>query len=123
LEIPGATCGKDGADHSDLHNSQRQAAISCIAQRAVNGRTCVKTYQDVGHSAGNLNRPALQELHADIAAGHIDCVVISSLDRLSRSMADLQELAAVFQQHGVMLVTVSGGSVDMSSYGFVSVNA
>lgn len=50
--------------------------------------TVVKFYTDGGYSGGNTNRPALQQMLADIDAGLIDIVVVYKLDRLSRSQKD-----------------------------------
>jgi site-specific DNA recombinase len=54
-----------------------------------------------------MKRPALKKLLDDLKAGKVDCVVVSTLDRLTRSHADLATLVATFQQCGVMLVIVS----------------
>lgn len=48
----------------------------------------VKFYTDGGYSGGSLNRPALQEMLADIDSGGIDIVIVYKLDRLSRSQKD-----------------------------------
>ena len=50
--------------------------------------TPVKFYTDGGYSGGNTNRPALQQMLADIEAGTIDVVIVYKLDRLSRSQKD-----------------------------------
>jgi DNA invertase Pin-like site-specific DNA recombinase len=106
-------------NHEELHLRQRQAVSAYVAEREKQGWTCVGTYQDVRHSAGHLNRPALKQMLADIASGQIDCVVMESLDRLSRSMDDLYQLASGFQHYGVTLVTVASGPIDMSRCGFL----
>jgi hypothetical protein len=66
----------------DVPKPPRSLPISYIAQCEMHGLKHINTYQDVRHSAGHLNRPALQQLLADIAAGHIDCVVVESLDSM-----------------------------------------
>lgn len=48
----------------------------------------VNIYTDGGFSGGNTNRPALQQMLADIEAGIIEIVVVHKLDRLSRSQKD-----------------------------------
>ncbi len=106
-------------NHEELHLRQRQAVSAYIAEREVHGWTCVGTYQDVGYSAGHLTRPALKQMLADIASGQIDCVVIESLDRLSRSMTNLHQLASGFQHYGVTLVTVASGPIDILQWGFL----
>lgn len=43
-------------------------------------------YDDGGYSGGNMDRPALKRLLADIERGQIDIVVVYKIDRLSRSL-------------------------------------
>jgi site-specific DNA recombinase len=100
-------------NHEELHLRQRQAVSAYIAERKEQGWTCVGTYQDVRYSAGHLTRPALKQMLGAIAAGQIDCVVVESLDRLSRSMTNLRQLASGFQRYGVTLVTVATGPIDI----------
>lgn len=52
----------------------------------------VKVYTDAGHSGGNMERPALQDMIEDIRAGRIDKVCVYKLDRLSRSQKDTMTL-------------------------------
>ena len=47
-----------------------------------------RTYCDGGYSGKTMERPALQELMADVSAGKVDAVLIYKLDRLSRSQKD-----------------------------------
>ena len=49
-------------------------------------------YDDGGISGGTMERPALQRLLADIAAGKIDVVVVYKVDRLTRSLADFAKI-------------------------------
>lgn len=48
----------------------------------------VKFYTDGGYSGGNMNRPALQQMLADIDKKQINMVIVYKLDRLSRSQKD-----------------------------------
>jgi site-specific DNA recombinase len=43
-------------------------------------------------TGGNMDRPALRRLMADIQAGKIDCVVCYKVDRLSRSLLDFARM-------------------------------
>lgn len=52
----------------------------------------VNVYVDAGHSGANTDRPALQQMIADLKAGKIDKVLVYKLDRLSRSQKDTLEL-------------------------------
>ena len=61
-------------------------------------------YADCGFSGGNMERPALQDLLADIRASRIDIVVIYKVDRLTRSLADFARLAEIFDAQGAAFV-------------------
>src|SRR5207237_10899417 len=64
-------------------------------------------YDDGADTGRNMERPALQRLLADIAAGSIDCVVVYKVDRLSRSLLDFARMIAIFDQHHVSFVSVT----------------
>ena len=60
-------------------------------------------YEDC--SSGNkINKPALKRLRSDIKAQLVDLVVVSSLDRLSRSYAVLSKLLQMFGKYEVRLI-------------------
>jgi DNA invertase Pin-like site-specific DNA recombinase len=54
-----------------------------------------------------LERPALQRLLADIAAGLIDVIVVYKIDRLSRALMDFSKLVEIFDRHNVTFVSVT----------------
>jgi len=58
-------------------------------------------------TGGDMERPALKRLLADIEAGEIDCVVTCKVDRLSRSLLDFARMMETFEKHGVSFVSVS----------------
>jgi site-specific DNA recombinase len=62
---------------------------------------------DGGFTGGNMERPALQRLLADIEAGQIDCVVVYKVDRLSRSLLDFARMMQTFDKHRVSFVSVT----------------
>ena len=51
-----------------------------------------KVYQDAGISAKNDKRPAYQEMIEDIKKGNINVIVALKLDRLTRSVYDIEKL-------------------------------
>ena len=60
-------------------DAQRESAEAYIASQRHEGWVCLPDhYDDGGFSGGNMERPALQRLFADIEAGGIDCVVCGS---------------------------------------------
>ncbi|WP_253309056.1 MULTISPECIES: recombinase family protein [Rickettsiales] len=69
--------------------------------------TLAKKYDDGGFSGSNLNRPAIKELFEDVKAGEVDCVVVYTLDRLSRETKDSIEVTSFFRRHRVNFVAVT----------------
>jgi site-specific DNA recombinase len=89
-------------------DAQRAAAVAYIKSQAHDGWHCLPArYDDGGFTGGNLERPALGRLLADIALGHIDCVLVYKVDRLSRSLLDFARLMATFEKHHVAFVSVT----------------
>jgi hypothetical protein len=67
-----------------------------IASQKSEGWVCLRErYDDGGFTCGNLNRPAMQRLLADIEVGKVDCVVVYKVDRLSRSLLDFARIMDV----------------------------
>jgi len=59
--------------------------------------TFYKVYADEGISGKNItDRPAINELIADIKAGRVNNVLVYKIDRLTRSTRDLIELTELF---------------------------
>jgi site-specific DNA recombinase len=63
-------------------------------------------YIDAGKSAKDQNRPQLQRLKRDIAAGKIDIVICFKLDRITRSLKDFVDLWALFEDHDVDVISL-----------------
>ena len=64
-----------------------------------------KVYEDAGISAKDMeHRPAFQEMLADMKKGKINYSVAYKLDRVTRSVRDLEELIAVLEKHNTYLV-------------------
>jgi DNA invertase Pin-like site-specific DNA recombinase len=89
-------------------DAQREAAESFIASQRAEGWRCLPArYDDGGFTGGNMDRPAVQRLIADIEAGLVDCVVVYKVDRLSRSLIDFARMMEVFEKRGVSFVSVT----------------
>ena len=74
-------------------DAQRDACEAYIKSQASQGwRALPQHYDDPAYSGGNLDRPALKKLLADIEARKIDVVVVYKIDRLTRSLADFAKL-------------------------------
>jgi site-specific DNA recombinase len=89
-------------------DAQRESGEALVLSQAQEGWTCLpQRYDDPGFSGGNMDRPALRRLLADIEAGQIDCVVVYKVDRLSRSLLDFAKMIDLFDQHHVAFVAVT----------------
>lgn len=62
----------------------------------------VQFYVDEGISAKDMNRPELQRMLKGIREGVFDIVLVYKLDRLTRSVIDLDKLLKEFSKHKVM---------------------
>src|SRR5260370_5647962 len=59
----------------DTLDAQREAAEAYVKSQAAEGWTCLpQRYDDGGFTGGNMHRPALQRLLADIRQGKIEAV-------------------------------------------------
>jgi site-specific DNA recombinase len=89
-------------------DAQREACAAYIQSQRSEGWLCLEEkYDDGGFSGGNMERPAMARLLADIQAGQVDCVVVYKVDRLSRSLLDFARLMDVFDRHNVSFVSVT----------------
>ena len=104
-------------------DAQRDAGHAYIAsQRAEGWIPVADDYDDPAFSGGNMERPALKRLMADIEAGLIDVVVIYKIDRLTRSLTDFSKMVDVFERHGVSFVSVTQQFNTTTSMGRLMLN-
>jgi site-specific DNA recombinase len=89
-------------------DAQRESAEAYIASQRHEHWSCSPDrYDDGGYTGGNMDRPALARLLADIAAGKIQVVVVYKVDRLSRSLLDFAKMMETFDKHQVSFVSVT----------------
>jgi DNA invertase Pin-like site-specific DNA recombinase len=79
-------------------------------------------YDDGGFSGGTTDRPALQQLLADVRAGKVDVIVVYKVDRLTRSLADFAKLVELFDKHDVSFVSVTQQFNTTTSMGRLTLN-
>jgi site-specific DNA recombinase len=109
-------------EFNSLH-AQREACEAYIASQKQEGWVLVPDfYDDGGISGGTLERPALQQLLADIQAGMVDVVVVYKIDRLSRSLMDFAKLVDIFDRHNVTFVSVTQSFNTTNSMGRLTLN-
>ena len=104
-------------------DAQREAAEAFIFSQRSGGLVALpERYDDGGFTGGNLDRPALDRLLADIRAGLIDCVVVYKVDRLSRSLVDFARIIEIFEKHRVSFVSVTQQFNTTNSLGRLTLN-
>jgi site-specific DNA recombinase len=104
-------------------DAQYDAAQAYIRSQAHAGWTLVRSrYDDGGFSGGSTDRPALQQLLADIKAHRINVIVVYKVDRLTRSLADFAKLVELFDAHGVSFVSVTQQFNTTNSMGRLTLN-
>lgn len=74
----------------------------------------VQWVEEPARSGKNLERPKLQRALADLAAGRAEILVVSRLDRLSRSLLDFTSLVRQAQDEGWALVVLQP-ALDLST--------
>jgi len=115
---------EEGLD-SDFNSldAQREAGEAFVASQRSEGWACLPDrYDDGGFTGGNMERPALQRLLADIQAGKVDCVVVYKVDRLSRSLLDFARIMETFERHGASFVSVTQQFNTSTSMGRLMLN-
>jgi site-specific DNA recombinase len=113
--------GLDQAFNS-LH-AQREACEAYVLSQAGEGWAALPTiYDDGGFSGGNLERPALRRLLADIGDGLIDIVVVYKIDRLTRSLTDFAKIVDRLDGAGASFVSVTQAFNTTTSMGRLTLN-
>src|SRR5712672_1751329 len=104
-------------------DAQYDSSQSYIRSQAHAGWTLIRSkYDDGGFTGGDIDRPALQQLLADVRSGKIDVIVVYKVDRLTRSLADFAKLVELFDQHKVSFVSVTQQFNTTTSMGRLTLN-
>jgi len=104
-------------------DAQRESAECYIKSQEAEGWICLSDhYDDGGYTGGNMDRPALKRLLADIEAGKVDCIVVYKVDRLSRSLMDFARMLEVFERKSIAFVSVTQQFNTTNSMGRLMLN-
>src|SRR5260370_17427780 len=77
--------------------AQCEACEAYIRSQRHEGWILARTrYDDGGFSGGNMERPALQRLLADIREGRVDIIVVYKVHRLTPSLPTFPPLVQIF---------------------------
>lgn len=104
-------------------DAQREACEAYILSQRHEGWSLVPTrYDDGGFSGGNMERPGLQALLADIDAGRVDVIVVYKVDRLTRSLADFAKIVERLDAKQASFVSVTQAFNTTTSMGRLTLN-
>lgn len=115
---------EDGLEQefNSLH-AQREACEAFILSQKHEGWELVSTpYEDGGFSGGNMNRPGLAALIADVEAGLIDVILVYKVDRLTRSLADFAKIVEQLDAREASFVSVTQAFNTTTSMGRLTLN-
>jgi site-specific DNA recombinase len=94
-------------------DEQAQEGVSLDAQRTRIEAYCVaKAWNlvgveaDPGMSAKDIRRPGLQAILEAVRSGKVAAIVVYKLDRLTRSVLDLNRIVEFLDKHSVALVSM-----------------
>lgn len=71
------------------------------------GYKIYKVYREEGVSAKNTNRPKFQEMIQDMKYGKINKIIVYKLDRLTRSIKDLETICTLLEEYHCDLESVA----------------
>lgn len=109
-------------EFNSLHAQREACEAFVLSQRHEGWKVLATHYDDGGFSGGNMDRPALKQLLADIKARKVDVVVVYKVDRLTRALSDFAKIVETFDGHGVSFVSVTQQFNTTTSMGRLTLN-
>lgn len=104
-------------------DAQREACEAYIlSQRHEGWKLVPDHYDDGGFSGGNMERPGLKSLLADVDAGLVDVIVVYKVDRLTRSLADFAKIVERIDAQEASFVSVTQAFNTTTSMGRLTLN-
>ena len=109
-------------EFNSLDAQYEACAAYALSQRHEGWTMVSERYDDGGFSGGNLERPALKRLLADVAAGQVDIILLYKIDRLTRSLADFAKIVEVLDKAGASFVSITQSFNTTTSMGRLTLN-
>ncbi|WP_340587291.1 recombinase family protein [Erythrobacter alti] len=104
-------------------DAQREACAAYVMSQAHEGwELGGELYDDGGWSGGNMDRPGLQQLLADVEAGKVDVIVVYKVDRLTRNLADFARIVDKLDKADASFVSVTQAFNTTTSMGRLTLN-
>ena len=115
---------EDGLEQefNSLDAQYEACAAYALSQRHEGWVLLEGRYDDGGFSGGNMERPGLKRLLADIEAGLIDIVLLYKIDRLTRSLTDFSKIVDVMDTAGASFVSITQSFNTTTSMGRLTLN-
>ena len=104
-------------------DAQREACAAYVLSQKHEGWSLLPDYyDDGGYSGGNMDRPGLKRLLADVEAGKADVIVVYKVDRLTRALSDFSKIVDVLDAAGASFVSVTQAFNTTTSMGRLTLN-
>jgi DNA invertase Pin-like site-specific DNA recombinase len=104
-------------------DAQREACEAYIASQRHEGWTLAPGhYDDGGFTGGNMDRPGLKQLLADVKAGRVNVIVVYKVDRLTRALSDFAKIVDVLDDAGASFVSITQSFNTTTSMGRLTLN-
>jgi DNA invertase Pin-like site-specific DNA recombinase len=104
-------------------NAQREACAAYILSQRHEGWVLVpEHYDDGGFSGGNMDRPGLKQLLAEVEVGKVDVIVVYKVDRLTRALSDFAKIVDVLDAKGASFVSITQAFNTTTSMGRLTLN-
>ncbi len=115
---------EDGLDQefNSLDAQYEACAAYAVSQRHEGWTVLPDRYDDGGFSGGNLERPGLKRLMADVAANKVDIILLYKIDRLTRSLADFAKIVEVLDKANASFVSITQSFNTTTSMGRLTLN-
>lgn len=115
---------EDGLDKefNSLDAQYEACAAYALSQKHEGWELVPERYDDGGFSGGNMERPGLKRLMADVAAGKVDIILVYKIDRLTRSLADFAKIVDVLDTAKASFVSITQSFNTTTSMGRLTLN-
>ncbi len=115
---------EDGLEQefNSLDAQYEACAAYALSQRHEGWVVLPERYDDGGFSGGNMQRPGMKRLMADVAAGKVDIILVYKIDRLTRSLADFAKIVEVLDKASASFVSITQSFNTTTSMGRLTLN-
>ena len=109
-------------EFNSLDAQHEACAAYILSQRHEGWVPVADRYDDGGYSGGNMERPGIKRLMADVASGKVDVIVVYKVDRLTRALTDFARIVEVLDARGASFVSVTQALNSTTSMGRLTLN-